>query len=229
VKEDPYYFTKNKNNANVWVETGRWMVPQGYPKFVCCVAIEAYSCFMLVSSDANQTNLLFFSLSMKLFNVSEMAHINNVISGDFDQLRKDLILGLKGGALLSTIIRKPEVSEKGLVDTTAPVSTMPSHGNGLHIMTENLNSGGVGGGGVGGDGNTGKDDTQRFLAIPRKHSRFSKSFLGMPAQICSQDLLSTFIVLSDNGTSCVLLPRSPCLFAYITLLPCFLFMVMWFW
>jgi hypothetical protein len=192
------YITKQKNHVNEWVEIGRWTVPQGVPRFVCNIAIEAYNCFLLVSSDANQTQLLFFSLTMKLCNICELAHIFNVVSGDFDQLRKDLVLGLKGGALLSTIIRRPEISDKGVVDSSAPAALLPSQK--LQIIT-NIASGpaAVSSGALNATGEPSAGKDTLFQAIPRKHSRFSKAFLGTPMQVCSQDLLSTFIVLSDNG------------------------------
>lgn len=197
--EDRFYITKQKNSANEWVEVGRWTVPLDYPRFVCNIAVEAYACFMLVSSDAHQTKILFFTLNMKLCNVCELAHIYNVLSGDFDQLRKDLVLGLKGGALLSTIIRNPEISEKGAnVDTAGPIITHRGPSHGLKIITPDT-SGPPSPGAYNATGENAASRITVFQAIPRKHSRFSKSFLGAPMQICSQDLLGTFIVLSDNG------------------------------
>ena len=40
-----------------------------------------------------------------------------------------------------------------------------------------------------------------YQTIPRKYVKFAKSFLGKPMQLVSQDLYSTFIVLSENGNS----------------------------
>ena len=41
-----------------------------------------------------------------------------------------------------------------------------------------------------------------YQTIPRKYVKFAKSFIGKPMRLVSQDLYSTFIVLSENGKFC---------------------------
>ena len=190
--EGTSYVTKQRNPANEWLEIGRWVVPEGFPAIIMQTSLEAYGGYLLLTSDQTKTQILFFTLHLKLCNICELSHIYNVLSGDFDQLRKDLLLGLKGGTLLSVIIRRPQLGEKPILDLPAinsgaslqqltakpakPAPPGPKHPGGEYANADMV-----------------------FQTIPRKHCRFSRSFIGSPMQIASQDMLSTFLMLSDNG------------------------------
>ena len=193
LQEGPYYVTKQRSTSGAWVEIGRWMVPPGYPRFVVTTAMEAYNAFLLLTSDSSQTKILFFTLTLRLCNACELSHIYSVLSGDFDQLRKDLVLGLKGGALLSVIIRKPPSTDKPTVEH-APAEM----GMSLSAMTTNPNKASSPGA-KNAVGDYASSGDAIFQTIPRKHCKFSRNFIGSPMQIRSHDLLSTFLVLSDNG------------------------------
>ena len=148
-----HFISKRKNKHHEWVELGRWLVPETYSRFPSQNVIEAYSCFILLASDANVSNVLFFDLNMHLCNVCQLGSITQAICADFDQNRKELVIGLKSHVLLSIVVRQVKESGNELM----------------------------------------------FHTIPRKYTQFSRTFLRTPSQIATQDIMSAFLVLSNNG------------------------------
>ena len=93
-----------------WTCMGKWSIPQEHSTtstepIIAAVAIEIFDVFLIVTSGSTRTTLIYIDLFGTIVAAYELAQVNGVKCIDFDQNRKELITGLKGGHVMSFALR----------------------------------------------------------------------------------------------------------------------------
>lgn len=88
-----------------WVLCGEYSFGEKLQsKVIAFFPLEAYEAFMVLCAD-EQSTCLVFNLSLKLVNIVNIS-VRSPVCADFDQNRKDLVIGTKGGKVLALAVRQ---------------------------------------------------------------------------------------------------------------------------
>lgn len=149
---------------------------------IATLSLEAYNAFVMVQSDASFTRLVFIDLFGVIVGILQLPNTLDVTCADFDQNRKELLLGSRDGFVAVFAIRWVAYTKSQKI--TSPSKKASAS---LSIQLDN-------------DPQGDKEWIIRggaFHAIFR-HQRPMPQKAGIPIQIIVQDLAGSFLVLSKK-------------------------------